>query len=197
MALAAVMVALLVATPPELIRRSAHPGQEPTFAMLLLVLVVPIAEELYFRGLLLARLRELLGDLGAAVAVSLLFGFLHLAQSSHLEMAALSLGLCFLTIWAGTVAWAVLGHVAWNGAAVLLGSQAGEGRTWPALAAAAALAVGGLWLFWRARAAGPVEPGSSEASAGEKLAPVLGLGPGQGRRRDKTPGAHDRSKRKG
>jgi membrane protease YdiL (CAAX protease family) len=81
--------------------------------------LVPVAEELFFRGVLLADLRRRWGGLGATILVTTLFAAMHAPMGQHLPMAVLSLVLCGLTITSGSVLWAVGLHVAWNSLAVL------------------------------------------------------------------------------
>ncbi len=79
-----------------------------------LVLLVPIAEEVFFRGGLLQSLRALLGATGATLVVSLSFGLLHYDQGQQWTMLVASLVLCALTLHARTLLWAILLHGTWN-----------------------------------------------------------------------------------
>ncbi len=81
--------------------------------------LVPVAEELFFRGVLLADLRRRWGGFGAALLVSTIFAAMHAPMGQHLPMAVLSLVLCGLTLWSGSVLWAIGLHIAWNSLAVL------------------------------------------------------------------------------
>jgi membrane protease YdiL (CAAX protease family) len=86
-----------------------------------LVLLVPLAEELYFRGALLEHLHRNLGRWPAMVSSSALFGALHLPQG--LLVAASMAGLAFPLAWAatrsGSVAWPIALHLLWNAHSVL------------------------------------------------------------------------------
>jgi len=104
---------------------------------LLLITLVPVAEELYFRGLLLGHLRRSCGSFLAVVLVSALFGLLHLPQGTQLTMAALSVFLCLVTIHSGSLLWAVALHAGWNGLAVVYSLQRSSGRYLIAYTAAA------------------------------------------------------------
>ncbi len=110
----------------------------------LLVTLVPLAEELFFRGLLLAWARQRWGPWPAALAVSLLFGLLHLPQGLLIPMTLLSLALCSLTLRARSAIWAVALHACWNGLAALRQLAPGPDR-WP-LCALTLLFVGALAL---------------------------------------------------
>lgn len=92
---------------------------EQTLASLLIVLLVPAAEELFFRGLLLDRLVHVSGRLGAALLVSALFGLLHHLQALVLPMTALSLALCGATLITCSLLWAIALHLGWNALAQL------------------------------------------------------------------------------
>jgi membrane protease YdiL (CAAX protease family) len=119
-----------------------------TAASLLIVLLVPAAEELYFRALLLDHLVQSTGRVAAALLCSALFGMLHAPQGLALPMAVLSLVLCGATLASSSVLWAVALHLEWNALAELRHAPlAGAGR-WTlagvAVAAVAALVARGL-----------------------------------------------------
>jgi membrane protease YdiL (CAAX protease family) len=79
-----------------------------------IIFLAPLAEELFFRGLLLDHLRRQLGRVAAVVLVSALFGFLHYPQGTAVLMAFGSVGLCLVVLWLRQVVWAMVLHVAWN-----------------------------------------------------------------------------------
>ncbi len=79
-----------------------------------LILLVPLAEEIFFRGGLLQSLRHLLGATGATLLVSLSFGLLHHDQGQLWTMLVASLVLCALTLLTQTLFWAILLHGTWN-----------------------------------------------------------------------------------
>ncbi len=108
-------------------------GQSPltedaALQALLLVSAVPMAEELYFRGLLLPALAARWGGAAATALVSLLFAWLHLSQGIFVPMLMLSLALCVLTLLTGTTLWAVGAHLTWNTAALVREIPPGQGR---------------------------------------------------------------------
>lgn len=79
-----------------------------------LILLVPVAEEVFFRGGLLQSLRGLFGATGATLLVSLSFGLLHHDQGQLWTMLVASLVLCALTLHTRTLLWAILLHGTWN-----------------------------------------------------------------------------------
>ncbi len=87
-----------------------------------ITLVVPLAEELYFRGALLDELVRTRGRTSAVAAVALIFALTHApaAPARLLAMGALSVGLSGLVLATGTLRWAVLAHVLWNTASLAL-----------------------------------------------------------------------------
>ena len=90
-------------------------GPRPSDLQLLhLVVLVPLSEELYFRGLLLDHLRRGFGALPALTLCSLLFALLHLPAGTSISACCLSAAACLLVFMGGTVAYAVQLHVAWN-----------------------------------------------------------------------------------
>jgi membrane protease YdiL (CAAX protease family) len=118
---------------------------------LVLMTLVPIAEELYFRGLLLDHLRRSAGAAMAVLLTSGLFALLHLPYDQHIPMAGLSVALCVVTLLTRSLLWAVLIHAAWNAKAVILSSEA---RTVPVVAVAAVVLVAiltarGVATRWR------------------------------------------------
>lgn len=132
----------------------ASTGPEAIRDWLLLTLLVPVAEELYFRGLLQARLTALLSPAAGAVVVAFLFTLLHHPQGLSVQIAVLALITGAVTAWSGTVVWAVLVHVAWNGAAGLNVPALERHATLLGGLLAGAVALTGWWLGRRSRPAG-------------------------------------------
>jgi membrane protease YdiL (CAAX protease family) len=91
-----------------------------------IALVVPLAEELFFRGALLDELVRTHGRTMAVAAVALLFALTHAPAppARLLAMGALSVGLSCLVLATGTLRWAVLVHALWNIAALALAPAA-------------------------------------------------------------------------
>ena len=106
---------------------------------MLLILLVPVAEELYFRGLLLDHLLRNVGRAPAVLLVSGLFGFLHFPQGFAMSMTILSIGLCMVAIETRSVLWPVALHMAWNALGTLFRMPDGSARWTVAVVAAAAL----------------------------------------------------------
>lgn len=119
-------------------------GEGPEAAVLLrgvlLALLVPLAEEAYFRGILLEHLWRNLGPLPALALVSGLFGVLHQPQGLALPMALLSAMLCLSVLLSRSILWATALHMGWNTAAVIYQQRSG-GVALPALALAALTAL--------------------------------------------------------
>jgi len=101
-----------------------------------LMTLIPVGEEVFFRGLLLAHFRRTLGTVAATLVVSLLFGFLHSLQGQFWVMFAGSLLLCATTLTTGSLLWALTLHVGWNTLCLVAPMSAGVPRL--ALASAAA-----------------------------------------------------------
>lgn len=111
-ALAAGVVAFALAWPPRAGGGTVAQG-------LALILLVPLAEELYFRGLLLDFLTRHLGRIAASALGSLLFGLLHQPQGLMVPMTVLAGALSLTALASRSVLWAAALHLAWNALAVL------------------------------------------------------------------------------
>lgn len=107
-----------------------------------LVLLVPVAEEFYFRGLLLDHLRRGLGYVPAVLGCTFLFAVLHLPAGALLPMLVLGLVSCILAL-KGSLAYAVQFHIAWNAASQIQLIEEGAARwTWALIAVAAIIGLG-------------------------------------------------------
>lgn len=102
--------------------RVGQGSPEDAAAAVGIALLVPLAEELYFRGALLDELVRTHGRTSAVAAVALLFALIHAPAppTRLLAMGVLSVGLCCLVLATGTLRWAVLAHALWNTAALAL-----------------------------------------------------------------------------
>jgi membrane protease YdiL (CAAX protease family) len=96
----------------------------PPVGLLLAVLVVgglaPLGEELFFRGYLLTRLRQVWGAVPSILVTALAFGLIHGELVHGLLAAGLGLYLGLLVERTGSVIPAVICHAANNTASVLL-----------------------------------------------------------------------------
>lgn len=85
---------------------------------ILLVIVAPIVEEIVFRGYLFGRLRTFMGFWVSALFASVLFGFLHGQWNVAVDVAILSLVMCYLrerfqSIWPGAMIHAIKNGLAY------------------------------------------------------------------------------------
>lgn len=106
----AVVAAFGLLVPPSPTRLGSSP-----LDTLALLSVVPLAEEMFFRGALLAFLRERLGTLWAVTVVSVLFAVAHIPFGAPGPMFVLSLLCCGAALAGRSVLWAVAVHALWNG----------------------------------------------------------------------------------
>ena len=90
------------------------------FAMMALVFVAPIAEEIIMRGWVYGKLRNKLRVPLAAILVSALFGLLHGQWNVGVGVFILSLVLCSLREITGTIWSGILLHIISNGIAFYL-----------------------------------------------------------------------------
>ena len=89
------------------------------FELLGSCLVIPIAEELLFRGVVYKRLKLYFGVTPALIGSALIFGIMHVNLVQFLYAAVIGLFLAFVLEKTGKLSMAVLGHIAANLAAVL------------------------------------------------------------------------------
>jgi uncharacterized protein len=90
---------------------------EYVLAFLTLVVVAPIAEEILFRGYLLSKLRGHVTTWIAVLITSLLFSLVHFAWNVGIDVFALSIVLCIVTIWTKSLWPAIFIHMLKNGIA--------------------------------------------------------------------------------
>jgi hypothetical protein len=88
--------------------------------VLVVVVLAPVIEELFFRGLLLRSLERRVGRWGALIISSLVFGAVHLQALQFLALTVIGLVLGWLTQHFGRLGPAIWAHVAFNGVATAL-----------------------------------------------------------------------------
>ena len=131
-------------------------GPAPTTLQLLhLLLLVPLSEEFYFRGLLFEHLRRGFSAVGAVVLCSLLFAILHLPTGGAIGASLLSLAACLLVLTSGGWGHAFQLHVAYNGLSQINRMDDPASRwTWGLVASAAIVALSlAMWKKPRERSA--------------------------------------------
>ena len=83
-----------------------------------LVVIAPVAEEVLFRGFLFGKLRAAKVKLWLSVLiVSLLFAVVHFQGNVGIDVFALSIVLCMLRVWSGSLWPSIMLHMAKNGVA--------------------------------------------------------------------------------
>lgn len=86
-------------------------------AFIALVILPPVAEELLFRGYLFGRIRERAGFWLTTAVVSIVFGLVHLQWNVGIDVAVLSVFLCYLRERTGSVWSSIALHAVKNGVA--------------------------------------------------------------------------------
>jgi len=137
------LVAYLAYTRPDL---PAYTRTGDPVAAFALILLVPWAEELFFRGFLLDHLARNLGRAAALLATTLLFAGLHAPQGTLLPMLVLGFAAGLAALLTRSAGWAIAVHLVWNACAVGTGNPT---FLWQTVAAAAAGLVA-LWAWGRA-----------------------------------------------
>ena len=82
------------------------------FELLGSCLVIPIAEELLFRGVVYKRLKLYFGVTPALIGSALIFGIMHVNLVQFLYAAVIGLLLAFVLEKTGKLSMAVFGHIA-------------------------------------------------------------------------------------
>lgn len=111
--------------------RSTGPPRLLRLEHLVLILLVPVAEELFFRGFLMDVFwRFFQKPTPAAILCSLIFSLAHLPQGTiiGIVMFLLSLLMCFAVFKTGSMIWPIAVHLAWNSAVVLKHTRPGTER---------------------------------------------------------------------
>lgn len=102
----------------RILGEARHPGQL-ALAIALLVVVVPLGEEAFFRGLVYTGLRARWHAAAAVAASAILFSLLHLQPVSLLSILLLGVGLALVYDRTGSLVPAIVVHAANNLLAVL------------------------------------------------------------------------------
>lgn len=87
---------------------------EYVLAFLTLVVIAPVAEEVLFRGYLFGKLRKYTSLWIAILITSVLFALVHFAWNVGIDVFALSVILCLLTVWSKSLWPAILLHMLKN-----------------------------------------------------------------------------------
>ena len=95
-------------------------GSELLIVCVVLVVIVPIVEELIFRGWLYGKLRKLVPVWLAVILVSILFGVMHAPLNVSINVFFLSIALCAMREMTGTIYSGILLHMLKNGIALAL-----------------------------------------------------------------------------
>lgn len=89
-------------------------------AFLALVVFAPIAEEIVFRGWLYGKLRLRIPAIPAIAITSILFGIAHLQMNVAVAVASMSIVMCLIREYTGTIWGGMLVHMLKNGLAYYL-----------------------------------------------------------------------------
>jgi hypothetical protein len=103
-------------------REMAQAGNLPHTIMLVAfaVIIMPVVEELLFRGFLYPVFKGWAGALASTVFVSALFATLHLNLASLPALFVLALTFSLAYEWSGSIALPIVMHMAFNGIQLLL-----------------------------------------------------------------------------
>jgi uncharacterized protein len=96
-----------------------HP-YEYLLAFLAFVILAPIVEELLFRGYLFGRLRRRVGFWVSAIITSITFGFVHFQWNVAIDVAVMSMVICYVRERTGVIWYGMGVHALKNGLAYFL-----------------------------------------------------------------------------
>jgi uncharacterized protein len=112
---------------------------------LLVTVVAPVGEELFFRGFFFGALRNWRGAWPAAIITGLVFGSIHLGSAPATQLVPLAffgMVLCLLYHWSGSLFPCIVLHAFNNALAFGVGEHWSAGEVLAAMPAAALVAVG-------------------------------------------------------
>lgn len=95
-------------------------GMDRVITFVILVIVAPIAEEIFFRGWLYGKLRKKTNMIVAIILASLTFAIAHLQWNVGVTVFAMSIILCLLREFTGTIYSGIILHMIKNGVAFYL-----------------------------------------------------------------------------
>lgn len=87
---------------------------EYILAFVTLVIVAPLAEEILFRGYLFGKLRKVSPLWVSILITSVLFGIVHFAWNVGIDVFALSIVMCLVRVWSGSLWPSILIHMSKN-----------------------------------------------------------------------------------
>lgn len=113
-------------TAPEQIASDLS-GAGKLFAVVVALVAAPVAEELFFRGVLFRSIRDRRGFLPGALLSSLVFGLVHYVPSPWPDalflqalMVFTGVGLCLIYEWRKTLLSSIVAHMAFNAIGIVL-----------------------------------------------------------------------------
>lgn len=165
---AADLISRILPLPKELERLLGDLAGQPAQAVLALMVVAPLTEELLFRGLIQRGLDRRYGFMTALLVTSALFAILHVSPVQAVPAFAAGLYLGWLYRSTGTLWWPMAAHALFNGTSLVLAllmpdADPAASTPWPLAVVGAALLAWGLAL---SRTSFPLSPpGDSDTVA--------------------------------
>jgi len=109
--------------PPQSVEemlRSA--GQLPQFIAIItaVVILAPVSEELFYRGMIYPLFKKYLGTTWGAVGAGVLFGLAHFDLWRALPLAIGGIALCYIYEKSGSILVSMVAHGVWNGVMCIL-----------------------------------------------------------------------------
>jgi len=145
------MIGILLWSPAYGSPPTAHGTGIPLFGALSVILLSPISEELFFRGVCMNYfLRSSIPPMLTVLITTVLFLLLHLPKDpgTAMSLCACSLLFCAVALLSRSILWATAFHIGWNCLAMTLPEPSQERRWLMVGAACSALVLIGLYAYW-------------------------------------------------
>jgi membrane protease YdiL (CAAX protease family) len=120
------MLKLIELFPDMTSNNALFEAQHPVLAFILVAVLTPIFEELFFRGLVFKRLRGVMGFIPSALISALFFGIMHLTPPQIIYASAFGIFFAYIYEKKGSLLPSIFAHICVNACAALFGYLASE-----------------------------------------------------------------------
>ncbi|HHZ16014.1 MAG TPA: CPBP family intramembrane metalloprotease [Clostridia bacterium] len=100
--------------------QTAMTGRERLLSFLMVAIIAPFGEELYFRGFLFPAVGKIIGTIPAVILTSIFFGFLHFDLFRFIPITLVGIWFNFLYLRTGSLYTSIVAHSVWNALTILM-----------------------------------------------------------------------------